>query len=64
MADPDMLVLGGIMASAPDLLLDPVRHELVRRLPRATIDALSIAPAELGADAAAIGAAHAAAVLR
>jgi hypothetical protein len=52
------------MASAPDLLLDPVRHELVRRLPRATIDALSIAPAELGADAAAIGAAHAAAVLR
>jgi predicted NBD/HSP70 family sugar kinase len=64
MADPDMLVLGGIMASAPDLLLDPVRHELVRRLPRATIDTLSIAPAELGADAAAIGAAHAAAVLR
>jgi glucokinase len=64
MADPDMLVLGGIMASAPDLLLDPVRHELVRRLPRATVDALSVAPAELGADAAALGAAHAAAVLR
>jgi glucokinase len=64
MADPDMLVLGGIMASAPDLLLDPVRHELVRRLPKSTIDSLSIAPAELGADAAALGAAHAAAALR
>jgi predicted NBD/HSP70 family sugar kinase len=64
MADPDMLVLGGIMASASDLLLDPVRHELVRRLPRAMVDALSIRRAELGADAAALGVAHAAAVLR
>jgi glucokinase len=64
MADPGMLVLGGIMASAPDLLLDPVRHELVRRLPKATIDSLSIALAEVGADAAALGAAHAASALR
>jgi glucokinase len=64
MADPDMLVLGGIMASAHDLLLEPVRHELIRRLPRTTVDSLSIALAELGTDAAALGAAHAAAAPR
>ena len=33
-ADPEMLVLGGIMASAADLLLEPIRVELARRLPR------------------------------
>src|SRR5258706_1233032 len=32
-ADPDMIVLGGIMASAADLLLEPLRTELARRLP-------------------------------
>ena len=44
-ADPEMLVLGGIMATAADLLLEPVRTELARRLPRRTMDALAIAPA-------------------
>ena len=34
-ADPEMLVLGGIMASAADLLLEPVRAEIARRLPQA-----------------------------
>ena len=32
-ADPEVLVLGGIMASAADLLLEPVRTEIGRRLP-------------------------------
>ena len=41
-ADPEMLVLGGIMASAADLLLEPVRTELARRLPQAMMDALAI----------------------
>ena len=59
--DPEVLVLGGMMASAADLLLDPVRTEITRRLPRPMIDALTIAPAALGADAAAIGAARLAA---
>jgi len=54
--DPQTLVLGGIMASAADLLLEPVRVEIGRRLPRAMIDALVIVPATLGDDAAAIGA--------
>ena len=60
-ADPEMLVIGGIMATAGDLLLEPVRSELARRLPRATLDALVIAPAVLGVDAPAIGAARLAA---
>jgi predicted NBD/HSP70 family sugar kinase len=58
LADPEMLVLGGIMASAADLLLDPMRVEIARRLPRAMMDALAITTASLGADAAAIGAAR------
>ena len=56
--DPTMLVLGGIMADAADLLLEPVRTEIGRRLPRSMTDALAIATATLGVDAAAIGAAR------
>ncbi|MBI3402809.1 MAG: ROK family protein [Acidobacteria bacterium] len=63
-ADPVTLVLGGVMASAADLLLEPVRTEISRRLPRAMMDALTIVPATLGADAAAIGAARLAATAR
>jgi hypothetical protein len=40
------------------LLFEPVRTELARRLPRPMMEALAIAPAALGADAAAIGAAR------
>ena len=57
-ADPEVLVLGGIMASAIDLLLEPVRAELTRRLPASMVEALTISTASLGADAAAIGAAR------
>jgi hypothetical protein len=60
-ADPEMLVLGGIMASAGDLLLEPLRAEIARRLPRAMMDALAIVPAALGDDAPAVGAARLAA---
>ena len=34
-ADPEMLVLGGIMASAADLLMEPVRGGIGRHLPQA-----------------------------
>jgi predicted NBD/HSP70 family sugar kinase len=61
-ADPDVLVLGGVMASAADLLLEPTRAELTRRLPPAMAQALIVVRATLGEDAAAIGAARAAAV--
>jgi glucokinase len=64
LADPEMLVLGGIMASAADLLLDPMKVEIARRLPRTMLDALAIATASLGADAAAIGAARLAGAAR
>jgi predicted NBD/HSP70 family sugar kinase len=57
-ADPEMLVLGGIMASAADLLIGPIRSEIARRLPKPMVDTLTIESAILGADAAAIGAAH------
>src|SRR5437867_1689337 len=57
-ADPGTLVLGGIMASAADLLLDPLRVEIARRLPKSMLEALTIEAATLGADAAAIGAAR------
>jgi predicted NBD/HSP70 family sugar kinase len=57
-ADPEMLVLGGVLATAADLLLEPVRTEIARRLPRQMMEALAIVPAALGAEAAAIGAAR------
>ncbi len=57
-ADPAVLVVGGIMARAADVLLEPLRVELARRLPPATMQALVVAPATLGPDAAAIGAAR------
>jgi glucokinase len=56
--DPQILVLGGIMASAADLLLDPIRAELARRLPGSMSEALTVATATLDSDAAAIGAAR------
>ena len=56
--DPEMLVLGGIMASSADLLLDPIRTELARRLPGPMVDQLTLATSSLGADAAALGAAR------
>ncbi len=60
-SDAQVLILGGIMASAGDLLLDLLRTEIARRLPRPMMDALTIAPAELGDEAPAIGAARLAA---
>jgi predicted NBD/HSP70 family sugar kinase len=63
-AAPDVLVLGGVMASASDLLLEPVRVELTRRLPAAMAESLSLVTASLGADAPAIGAARMAAAPR
>ncbi len=55
--DPQVLVLGGIMATAEDLLFARVRTELARRLAPATTADLRIVAAILGSDAPAIGAA-------
>ncbi len=57
-ADPEVLVVGGFMASAADLLLEPIRTEIARRLPPPMMQALTIVGATLGADGPAIGAAR------
>jgi glucokinase len=57
--DPDVVVLGGAIADAADLLVDPARAEAVRRLPPGIARAVAILPAALGADAAPVGAARA-----
>jgi len=41
-SDPEMLVLGGIMASAADLLLELLKTEIGRRLPKPVMEALAI----------------------
>ncbi len=55
--DPDVVVLGG--AIADDLLLQPSRAELTRRVPPGATE-VSVVPAPLGDAAAAVGAARAA----
>jgi glucokinase len=58
---PQRIVVGGGVAEARELLLDPVRAEVERRVGRvAPLHAIDIVPATLGADAGAVGAALAA----
>jgi predicted NBD/HSP70 family sugar kinase len=56
--DPDLIVLGGVLQSAGDLLLDPMRQECARRMPPAVQERARIALSTLGPDAPAIGAAR------
>jgi glucokinase len=59
---PQRIVVGGGVAEAGELLLDPLRAEVERRAGRvAPLHAIDIVPATLGADAGAVGAALAAA---
>jgi glucokinase len=58
---PKRIVVGGGVAEAGELLLDPLRAEVERRVGRvAPLHAIDIVPATLGADAGAVGAALAA----
>ena len=54
---PDRVVIGGGIAAAADLLLDPIRDELRRRVKTTDLDEVEIVTAELGTWAGAIGAA-------
>jgi glucokinase len=54
--NPDVIVIGGGVLAAGDLLLEPARAELRRRALR-PMDETVVAPAELGPDAGMIGAA-------
>lgn len=56
--DPDVVVLGGAIAAAGDLLLEPVRHECARRLPPAMVDQFRCEISPLGEDGVALGAAR------
>ena len=58
--DPEAVVLGGMLASTSDLMLDPIRVECSRRLQPAQADRVRIVLSTLGSDAVAIGAARAA----
>ena len=54
---PDKVVIGGGVAAAADLLLDPIRAELQRRVRTTSLDEVEVVTAELGVWAGAIGAA-------
>jgi glucokinase len=56
--DPEVIVLGGAVSEARDLLLDPVRQECARRLPPGLVEAFRFEISDLGEDSVAIGAAR------
>jgi len=53
---PDKVVIGGGIAAAGALLLDPIRAELRRRVHMTSLDSVEVVTAELGTWAGAIGA--------
>jgi glucokinase len=56
--DPELILLGGILESSGDLLLDPIRQECGRRMPPGIFDNVRIEVSQLGADRAPMGAAR------
>lgn len=54
---PERVVVGGGVAAAGDVLLDPIRAELRRRACVAPVDRIDVVAAELGSSAGAVGAA-------
>lgn len=58
--DPEVVVLGGLIAQAGDLLVEPARAEAVRRMSPGASATLQVVAGLLGDDAASLGAARAA----
>jgi predicted NBD/HSP70 family sugar kinase len=56
--DPDVIVLGGILQSSGDLLLEPIRQECARRMPPGILENARIEVSTLGIDSAPMGAAR------
>jgi glucokinase len=56
--DPEIIVLGGAVADARDLLLEPIRQEFARRLPPGLVQQVRFAISDLGDVAVATGAAR------
>jgi predicted NBD/HSP70 family sugar kinase len=63
-ADPEVVVLGGLIADAADQLLQPSQTEALRRLPKNMADSLTVCAATLGDDSGPLGAARAAMIAR
>ena len=62
--DPDIVVVGGLIADAADQLLQPSQTEALRRLPRSMADSLTVSAATLGDDGGPLGAARAAMIAK
>jgi len=62
--DPEVVVLGGMLEGAGDLILEPARQECARRLPHRLAESLRIEISPLGNSAIAIGAARLAMLAR
>jgi glucokinase len=58
--DPDVVVLGGVIAQSGDMMLEPIKVECSRRLQPQQAELVRILLSGLGPDAVAIGAARAA----
>ena len=58
MFDPEIIVLGGIIASSGDVMLEAIRAETARRMMPQQADQIRIVLSTLGDDAVAIGAAR------
>ena len=56
--DPEVIVLGGIIASSGDVMLEAIRAETARRMLPQQVDQIRIVLSTLGDDAVAIGAAR------
>jgi glucokinase len=56
--DPELIVLGGILESSSDLLIDPIRQECARRMPPGIYEHVRIEVSPLSADCAPMGAAR------
>ena len=63
-ADPNIVVVGGLIADAADQLLQPSQTEAVRRLPKSMADSLIVSAATLGDDGGPLGAARAAMIAK
>jgi predicted NBD/HSP70 family sugar kinase len=62
--DPNIVVLGGLIADAADQLLQPSQTEALRRLPKSMADSLTVTAAALADDGGPLGAARAAMTAR
>jgi predicted NBD/HSP70 family sugar kinase len=63
-ADPDIVVLGGLIADAADQLLQLAQAEALRRLPKSMADSLMVSVATLGDDGGPLGAARVAMIAK